>query len=474
MAKRTSEETTAYIAGLVERAKKAQAILNDYTQEQVDKLAAKIAYEMTRLPVRQELADLALEETELGDIPSKLAKIETKVKGVWTEIKDEKTVGIVERDEEHGMVRIKKPVGVIGALIPSTQPEMIPITSTVMGIKSRNATVFAPHPRGKKTTMTAVNMMREHLKAAGCPEDAIICIEPEELSVEATQELMRQADLVIATGGAGMVKAAYSSGTPAYGVGAGNAVMVIDDTADLKDAAHKIMLSKTGDLAAGCSCDNALVIYDDIYDDMIAALKAEGAYLAQGKEEHDKIQKAIFPTWPADHNLNRSTCAKPIKTIADIAGITIPDDTKFILVEETGTGFDYPLSGEKLCMVATVYKVSNLDEAIQKVNDIHAYSGAGHSCGIYSNHQENVEKFALNTKTVRVNNNLPNSIVNTGSWLSYHPFSPSVGCGTWGGNIYSKNITIECYMNDTWLVTGRDRKVPTDEELFADYGVMHD
>ena len=474
MAKKTHEETSAYIASLVARARTAQAILNDYTQEQVDKLVAMIAYEMTRLPVRQALSDLALEETELGDIPSKLAKIETKVKGVYNDIKHEKTVGIVERDEAKGLVRIKKPAGVIGALIPSTQPEMIPITATEMGIKTRNATIFAPHPRGKKTTWTAVDMMRKLLKEHGCPEDAIICIDPEALSVEATQELMVQADLVMATGGAGMVKAAYSSGTPAYGVGAGNAVMVIDDTADIKDAAHKIMLSKTGDLAAGCSCDNALVIFDNIYDEMIAALKAEGAYLCQGKEEHDKIQKAIFPTWPADHNLNRNTCAKPAKVIAGIAGIEIPDDTKFIMVEETGTGFEYPLSGEKLCIVLTVYKVYNLEEAIDKVNAIQAYSGAGHSCGIYSNNQANIEKYALQTHTVRVNNNLPNSIVNTGSWLAGYPFSPSVGCGTWGGNICSKNVTLEFYMNDTWLATGIERKIPTDEDLFGDMGVIHD
>lgn len=474
MAKKTHEEVSAYIAGLMERARAAQAVLDTYTQEQVDKLIAVIAYEMTRMPVKQELAELALEETELGDIPSKLGKIENKVKGVYSEVKNVQTVGIVERNEEKGMVRIKKPVGVIGALIPSTQPEMIPITSVVFGIKSRNATIFAPHPRGKKTTWTTVEKMRKLLKENGCPEDAAICIDPEELSVEATQELMAQCDLVMATGGAGMVKAAHSSGKPAYGVGAGNAVMVIDDTADIADAAHKIMMSKTGDLAAGCSCDNSLVIFDSIYDKMIEALKAEGAYLCQGKEEHDKIQKAIFPTWPADHNLNRSTCAKPAKKIAEIAGITIPDDTKFILVEETGTGFEYPLSGEKLCLVLTVYKCHDLDEAIEKVNSIHAYSGAGHSCGIYSNNQENVEKFALSTHTVRVNNNLPNSVVNTGSWLSYHPFGPSVGCGTWGGNIASKNITLENYMNDTWLVTGRDRKVPTDEELFGDTGVMHD
>ena len=458
-----------YVAGYVERARVAQAVINNYTQEQVDKLCAVIAYEMTRPEMEAELATVALKETELGDYDSKVAKIEKKVKGTYMEIKNEKTVGIVEEIPERGMRRIKKPVGVIGSLIPSTQPEMLPITTALCTIKSRNAVIAAPHPRGKNTTYYTIEKMRQLLKKHGAPEDILQCVEIVKVAV--TDELMKQSDLVIATGGAGMVKAAYSSGTPAYGVGAGNAIMVIDNTADLKDAAHKIMLSKTGDLAAGCSCDNSLVIYEDIYDEMIAALKKEGGYLAKS-EEHDKIQKAIFPEWPENHNLSRDIVAKPVPVIAELAGIEVPEGTTFIMVEETGSGVDYPLSGEKLCLVLTVYKCKDLDEAIARVNANHDYSGAGHSCGIYSNNDDNIVKFALETHTSRVNNNLPNSVVNTGDWNAGHPFSPSLGCGTWGGNIASENITLKHYMNDTWLAIGIDRAVPTDEELFGDTGVM--
>lgn len=459
----------AYVAEYIERARKAQEIISGYTQEQVDKLAAVIAYEMTRSEIKDELARLALEESELGDYDSKVAKIEKKVKGMYMEIKHEKTVGIVEELPERGLRRIKKPVGVIGSLIPSTQPEMIPITTALCTVKSRNAAVMAPHPRGKKTTYHTVELMRGLLKKHGAPEDILQCVDVVKVAV--TNELMKQSDLVIATGGAGMVKAAYSSGTPAYGVGAGNAIMAVDDTADLKDAAHKIMLSKTGDLAAGCSCDNALVIYENIYDDMLEALKAEGGYLCK-PEEHDKIQKAIFPEWPKNHDLNRDIVAKPIGIIAKLAGIKIPEGTKFIMVEETGSGAEYPMSGEKLCLVLTVYKCKDIDGAIARVNANHAYSGAGHSCGIYSNKEDNIVKFALETHTCRVNNNLPNSVVNTGDWNAGHPFSPSLGCGTWGGNIASENIQLKHYMNDTWLATGIERKVPTDEELFGDTGVM--
>ncbi len=458
-----------YVAAYVERARKAQAVINRYTQEQVDHLTAVLAYEMTRPEIEHELAKMALEETELGDYDSKVAKIEKKVKGMFMEIKHEKTVGVVEEIPERGMRRIKKPVGVIGSLIPSTQPEMIPITTALCTVKSRNAVIMSPHPRGKKTTYHTVELMRGLLKKHGAPEDILQCVDV--VKVPITNEIMKQSDLVIATGGAGMVKAAYSSGTPAYGVGAGNAIMAIDDSADLKDAAHKIMLSKTGDLAAGCSCDNALVIFESVYNEAIAALKAEGGYLCK-PEEHDKIQKAIFPEWPANHNLNRDIVAKPINVIAGIAGIEVPEGTRFIMVEETGSGVNYPLSGEKLCMVLTVYKCRDIDGAIARVNANHAYSGAGHSCGIYSNNQDNILKFALETHTSRVNNNLPNSVVNTGDWNAGHPFSPSLGCGTWGGNITSENIQLKHYMNDTWLATGICRPVPTDDELFGDTGVM--
>lgn len=467
----TEEEINVYVSGLIARARKAQEQISNYTQEQVDHMCAVIAYEMTRKSVEEELAEFALKETDLGDIPSKIAKVETKVKGVFSEIKHEKTVGVVEELPERGLLRISKPVGVVGALIPSTQPELIPITTALMIVKSRNAAVIAPHPRGKRTTLLTIEKMRALLRREGWPEDILVCCEPDYVKVPVTAQIMAQADLVIATGGAGMVKAAYSSGTPAYGVGAGNAIMTIDDSADLSDAAHNIMLSKTADLAAGCSCDNALVIFDSIYDNMIDALKKEGGYLCTA-EEHDKVQKAIFPTWPADHNINRDIVAKPIETIARIADLDVPEGTRFIMVEETGSGFDYPLSGEKMCMVLTVYRVNNLAEAIERVNITHSYSGAGHSCGIYSNNQENVLTYALQTKTVRVNNNLPNSLVNTGSWMAGYPFSPSLGCGTWGGNIASENITLKYYLNNTWVATEIKRSVPTDEELFADTGVM--
>jgi sulfoacetaldehyde dehydrogenase len=359
MAKMSEAEVKQYVSGLVARARKAQAVLATYTQEQGDRLVGAIAYGVTRPEVEAELAELALRDTELGDYPSKIGKVDKKVKGIYREIKHEKTVGVIEEIPERGMRRIAKPVGVIGALIPSTQPEMLPMTKALFGIKCRDALIFCPHPRGRETTIRTTQIMRNILKANGAPEDILICAE--HVSVDVTDEVMKQVDLVVATGGSGMVKAAYSSGTPAFGVGAGNACLVVDDTADIKDAAHKTMLSKTGDLAAGCSCDNSLIIFESIYNKMIDALKAEGGYLCTPAEKA-KVQKALFPTWPADHVLNRDMVAKPVDVIGKLCGIDFPAGTKFIMVEETGSGPDYPFSGEKMCVVLTVYKCKDIDD----------------------------------------------------------------------------------------------------------------
>lgn len=454
-----------YVKGLVDRARKAQAVASAYSQEKVDELTAAIAYGMTREDVKAELAGLALKETRLGDYPSKIGKIDKKVKGIYRDIKHEKSVGVVEELKDRGLLRIAKPVGVVGALIPSTQPEMLPISKALFALKARDAAIFSPHPRGKATTMRTTELMRAILKKYDAPEDLLICAE--HISVDITNEIMRQTDLVVATGGAGMVKAAYSSGTPAYGVGAGNACIVADDTADIKQSARNTMISKTGDLAAGCSCDNSLIIFESIYDEMVDALKAEGGYLCSAAEK-EKVQKALFPSWPADHVLNRDLVARPVEVIAEAAGISVPDGTKFIMVEETGSGADYPLSGEKMSLVLTVYKCKDIDDGIRIVNENHRYSGAGHSCGIYSTSQANIEKFALATRTTRVNVNLPNSVANTGDWGVGYPFTGSLGCGTWGGNIASENIVLKHYLNNTWVARPIEAVIPTDEELFAE------
>ena len=460
-------EPAAFVSDLMTRARAAQKIAEGFSQEKVDELAAAITWEIVlNDDLVTELAEFSLAECRLGDVPSKISKVTGKCRGVYFDVKNEKTVGIVEEIPERGLQRLTKPVGVIGSLVPSTQAEMHPIIQAIFAVKARDAVIFAPHPRGKATTKKTVDLIRGVMKKYDAPEDLFISIE--EPSIPLTNALMKQSDLVMATGGQGMVKAAYSSGTPAYGVGAGNSMIVIDKTADLADAAAKIRDSKTFDLAAGCSCDNSILIHESVYEDMVEEFRKIGAHMLNA-EEKAKLQKAIWPNYPEDHVINRDIVASPVENIVNIAGLEVPEGTTLLLVEEDKTGEATPFSGEKMSLVSTVYKTKDIDQVITIINENHAYSGAGHSCGIYSKTPENIEKVSLNTYTTRVVVNQSQAATNTGSWTSGMPFTSSLGCGTWGGNIASENIALKHYMNNTWVINEIPNRKPTDEELFAGF-----
>lgn len=460
-------EEAKYIAELMERARKAQKAAEQFTQEQADELCTAIVWEIIRNEdIVKDLAVRSMEEIRLGDVPSKVGKLSGKIRGLLYDLYKLKSVGVVEEIPERGLQRIAKPVGVIGSLVPSTQPEMIPIMQAMNAVKARDAIIFSPHPRGKKTTEYTIDLVRSVMKKYGAPEDLFLAIP--EPSLAKTNELMKQCDLVIATGGSPMVKAAYSSGTPAYGVGAGNAQIVIDATADLADAAAKIKASKTFDLAAGCSCDNSLIVHESVYDAFLEEAKKVGMYLVPPEKKAD-VQRAIWPNYPEDHVINRDIVAKSADYIAQLAGLDVPEDTCMFLVEETVAGSSTPFAGEKMCLVTTLYKCRSIDEAIEITVKNQEYSGAGHSCGIYSRTAENIEKYALATYTTRVVVNQPQAATNTGSWTSGMPFTSSLGCGTWGGNIASENISLKHFLNNTWVI----REIPNfqvgDDELFRGF-----
>ena len=460
-------DPAARIAELIRRARAAQQVAEGFSQERVDELAAAITWEIVADDkLVRELAEYSFDECRLGDVESKFIKVSVKCRGVYHDVKYARSVGIVEEIPERGLVRISKPVGVVGSLVPSTQAEMHPLIQAIFAVKARDAVIFSPHPRGKRTTARTVNLIRDVMRKYDAPEDLFIAIE--EPSIPLTNELMKQCDLVMATGGQPMVKAAYSSGTPAYGVGAGNAVIVVDATADLADAAQKIKASKTFDLAAGCSCDNSVVIDASVYDDMLAEFGKVGAHLLNA-EEKERLKRAIWPEWPDNHVINRDIVASPVENIAGLAGISIPEGTAFLLVEEDETGAVTPFAGEKMSLVTTVYRSRNIDDAIRIINENHAYSGAGHSCGIFSKNAEHVDRVALSTYTTRVVVNQPQAATNTGSWVSGMPFTSSLGCGTWGGNIASENIVLKHYMNNTWVIREIPNRQPSDEELFSGF-----
>lgn len=454
-------QSREYIQGLVKRARKAQEAIEHYTQEQVDELVAAVVWNIVRDGPAQKISELAVEESGMGNFEGKYNKLMAKAKGAIRDMKGQKSVGVIEVDEEKQIIKIAKPVGVIAALIPCTNPEATPTVKAAHALKGRNAIIMSPHPKTKKTNTLVVNIIRETLKKYGAPEDLVIAIE--EPSMEDSAELMKQCDVVFATGGAGLVKAAYSSGTPAYGVGVGNAVVVVDETADLKDAAAKIKASKTFDFATSCSAENSLIVEEGVYEGLIKALEAQGGYLARG-EEKDKLEKALW----VDGHLSGKIIAKSARTIAEVAGLEVPDETTFFMVEESGVGADYPFSGEKLSVVIALFKYRKFSEAVDKVNEITRYQGRGHSCGIHSFNEEHIMELAMNTKVSRMNVRQGQALANTGNWFNGMPFTTSLGCGSWGGNISSENITWKHFINTTWVSKPFDPVIPTDEELFGD------
>lgn len=452
-------EEKSCVSELIARARKAQEQISHLSQEDVRHIAKCIGW----LAVNRadEWAKINFEETSLGDVQSKSTRTKARARGVMRDLSTAKTVGIIEEDHEKRLVKIAKPVGVIGALVPVTVPAGVVFIKAMNALMGKNAVIYAPHPKARKTTQSVVNDLRELLGRLGYPKDLLLCIE--DISSVKTNELMKQCDLIIATGGAGMVKAAYSSGTPAYGVGAGNVVCVIDETADLADAAQKIMESQMNDLASGCSTENAVVINSGVYDRAIAEMKKQYAYLCTS-EDKAKLQAALW----TDGRLNGRVICRPATEIASIAGISVPPDTRWILVEESGYGKEYPFSGEKLSVVVTVYRYNTFDEAIALVNNIQSYSGAGHSCGIHSFNEEHILKYAMETKTARVAVRMPQNKSNAGNWNNGMPFTITLGCGTWGGNITCENITAKHYINVTWVAREiPDYAVPTDKELFG-------
>ena len=451
-----------YVAGLVAKARAAQKIADSYSQEQVDKLTKAVAWALVKEPFPMEIAKLAVEETGMGRVDSKYAKMLNKVKGGLYDMNGAKTVGEIFRDDKWGIVKYAKPVGVIGGITPVTNCEATPALQSLQAIKTRNAIIIAPHPRAKQTGAAVVNKVRETLKRYGAPEDLVQVVESP--SIEASAEVMRQVDLIIATGGDAVVHAAYSSGTPAYGVGAGNAMVIVDETANLKEAANMIMRSKTFDNATSCSTENSLCIQESIYDQMIEALRAEGGYLCND-EEKAKLGKALFRAKPVNPRL----MAAPFEKIATTAGLTPPEGSKFFMVEETGVGPDYPFSGEKLSLVTTLYKYGDFSEAIEMINRITAYQGAGHSCGIHTTRDDRVNELALKTKVSRIMIRQPQCLANSGAWTNGMPVTMSLGCGTWGHNISSNNITWREMLNVTWVSYPIPSYQPSDEVLFGEF-----
>ena len=445
---------------LLERARRAMAAIAGYDQATVDRLCRAIAWAGGNEATATRLANMSVDESGMG---SREPKRRAKVQGILRDALRQKSMGVIEEIPELGIVKYAKPAGVITALIPVTSPYVTPVGIAIYAIKCKDAVIFSPHPGSRKTTTEAVRIMRAALRKQGVPEDVLQSVERP--SIPLANELMATADLTIATGGPAMVKAAYGSGKPAYGVGAGNATMVVDETANVEDAARNTRISKTNDYGSGCSADGNMLVDASIYDAMLKQLQIEGGYLV---DEHEKqlLERAY---WDADGHRTADTIARPAQAVAAKAGFSIPDHKSFLLVEERRIGTAHRFSTEKLGTVLAVFKYEGFDMALDMVGQIFETGGKGHSCGIYSFDDDHIHRLALAAPVSRIMVRQVQSASNAGTFTNGMPMTSSMGCGVWGGNITNENISLKHYMNVTWVSRPIAEDRPSEQELFGEF-----
>ena len=429
-------------------------------QAAVDRLCRAVAWAGGNEKTATRLARMSVDESGMG---SPEPKRRAKVLGILRDALRQKSTGIIEELPDKGIVKYAKPAGVIASLIPVTSPYVTPIGVAIYAIKCKDAVVFSPHPGSRRTTTETIRVLRAALARLGAPEDLLQCVERP--SIPLANELMSICDLTIATGGPAMVRSAYSSGKPAYGVGAGNATMVIDETADIEEAARNTRISKTNDHGSGCSADGNLLVDASIYDAFLRQLQAEGGYLVSDREK-TLLQSAY---WDAEGHRTADTIARAASVVAERAGFSIPDGKTFLLVEEHNIGRQYPFSTEKLGTVLSMFKYDGFDEVLRMVRQIFDTGGKGHSCGIYSFNDDHIHRLALVAPVSRIMVRQVQSASNAGTFTNGMPMTSSMGCGIWGGNITNDNISLKHYMNVTWVSRPIAEDRPTEQELFGEF-----
>jgi sulfoacetaldehyde dehydrogenase len=462
--------TTEQIAALIGRARAAQAAVDGCSQQQADDLALAAGWAIMEPRRNRALAEIAVRDTGLGNVDDKITKNHRKTLGLLRDLRGAKTVGIIAEDKATGIVEIARPVGVVAAITPSTNPGATPANKIINAVKCRNAIIVAPSPKGHSTAALLAQFVHAEFDRIGAPRD-LVQVLPAPVMREATHELMRQADLVVATGSQANVRAAYQSGTPAFGVGAGNVAVIVDADADLQRAAQLIARSKAFDNATSCSSENSVVVVDAVYDAMLDALeKAGGVRLTVA--EKATLQQTMWP----DGKLAPAITAQAAPTIAALAGLSRAELTgaKFLIVEDDGAGAEHPFSGEKLSPVLSVYRARDFDAAREQVRAIYAYQGAGHSVGYHGGDDRHILDLGLHLPVARVIVNQAHAIATGGSFDNGLPFSLSMGCGTWGRNSFSDNLTWRQYVNITRIARPVPERIPSVDEIFGDYHRRHD
>lgn len=450
----------AYIGEYMKRARKAQAEFEKMSQEQVDlavKTVGKVVYDNAEF-----LAEIAVEETGMGNVSDKIAKNKQKSKIIWNNLKGKKSRGILDTDEETGITRVAKPIGVAAAITPCTNPIVTPMSNAMFALKCGNAIIITPHHKALKCSTKTVDMINAELDKLGYPEHLIQILDQQ--SRENTRNLIASADIVIATGGAGMVNAAYSSGRPALGVGAGNVQCIIDENYDYKEAVPKIITGRTFDYGIICSGEQSVICPEKDYDAILAEFEANGGYIVKDKKELENIREALFQ----DGKPNRHSVGQSPEKIAELAGIEIPEGTKIIVVEAEGTATTDSLGGEKMAPVISAYKYKTLEEGVNIARENLEKEGKGHSVSFHSDSEEHIEYVGTELCVSRfVINQVCASSAGGSFWNGLAPTN-TLGCGSWGHNSISENLDYKHLMNISRIARYMPNNyVPTDEELWG-------
>lgn len=453
-------EAKEYVESLIEKARVAQKQIENYTQEQVDALCREIA--KTVYDNAEMLAKMAVEETRMGVYENKVAKNKGKARVIWNDLKGKKSVGIINRYPDQGIIEVAKPMGVVAAITPTTNPIVTPMCNAMFAVKGRNAIIVGPHPRSKECSTKTVELINERLKKLGAPENLIQCVP--EPTMEISGLLMKTCDVVLATGGPGVVKAAYSSGKPSYGVGAGNVQCILDEDVDYAKTVPMIIEGRIFDNGIICSGEQNAITPASKVDELIAEYKKNGGVIVEDPAQVDALRNAMFPGGVMNKDLVGQSALK----VAEAAGIDVPADTRVLLVKAPAYGKEDYFSKEKMCPVMALYTYNTWDEAIAIADANLAVEGRGHSVAIHSNNQEHIEAAAQVLPVSRFLINQVCATNNGGSLFNSLSATTTLGCGSWGGNTISENLSWKHLFNVSRIATVRPGAVaPTDEEIWG-------
>ena len=449
------------IQELVAKARVAQSSYESFKQDQVDAIVrdiGKYVYDNAEM-----LARMAVDETEMGSYDDKVLKNKGKARVIWNNLKDKKSRGVIGEDSDANLVMVAKPMGVVAAVTPVTNPIVTPMCNGMFALKTGNAVVFAPHPKAQKCTEHLTSEFMKIVKSHGGPENLIQVVTKG--SVEKTQELMQSADVVVATGGGTMVKSAYSSGKPSFGVGAGNVPVIIDRNIDLQEAVEKIVDGASFDHGIICSHEQFVIAPEEDYDQTVETFTNTGkVWFTDDKTQIQTLREVVFP----DGHLNKDVVGRSASEVGKMAGIDVPESARLILLPADGSGTEDILAKEKLCPVIAIVPYSNFDDAVGMAKANLLVEGAGHSAALHSNNDDHIEQAGLELPISRLVVNQPSSTTAGGSLTNGFAPTTTLGCGSWGGNSISENLDYKHLMNVSRI--GKviaDKKVPTDEEIWA-------